>query len=93
MHMDATPAQSAARAAAHERLTKLADATKKAWSRTGRELRTGHPVAAIVALAKRTNADLIVMGTHGRTGLKRAFIGSVAEHVVRLAACSVLVVR
>jgi nucleotide-binding universal stress UspA family protein len=37
--------------------------------------------------------DLIVMGTHGRTGLERVFLGSVAEHVVRHARCAVLVVR
>ena len=93
MLVDTTQAQRDARALAHERLTRLADATKKTCPRTGRELRTGHPVTTIIALAKRTNADLIVMGTHGRTGLKRAFIGSVAERVVRLATCSVLVVR
>ena len=93
MLIDTTQSQRDARVAAHEHLTKLAVATKQAWPKTGRELRTGHPVDTITALAKRTNADIIVMGTHGRTGLKRAFIGSVAERVVRLAPCSVLVVR
>lgn len=93
MFLDTAQAQRAARAAAHEQLGRLADATKKTWPRTGRELRSGHPVATITALAKRTNADLIVLGTHGRTGLKRAFLGSVAERVVRHAPCSVLVVR
>jgi len=90
MLIDTTQSQRDARVAAHERLGKLADATKKAWTRTGRELRTGAPVTTILALAKRTNADLIVMGTHGRTGLKRGFIGSVAERVVRHAPCAVL---
>jgi universal stress protein A len=47
----------------------------------------------ITALAKRAKADLIVIGTHGRTGLHRRFIGSVAERVVRHAPCPVLVVR
>lgn len=93
MLMDTTQSQRAARTVAHERLAKLADAVKKIWPRTGRELRAGHPVTTIVALAKRANAGLIVMGTYGRSGLKRAFIGSVAERVVRLAPCSVLVVR
>jgi universal stress protein A len=37
--------------------------------------------------------DLIIMGTHGRTGLLHVLLGSVAEKVVRLAPCSVLVVR
>ena len=81
------------RAAAHQSLAKLAGATKKVWPHTGRELRTGPTVETITALAKRTNADLIVMATHGRTGLQHAFIGSVAERVVRHAPCSVLVVR
>jgi nucleotide-binding universal stress UspA family protein len=93
MLIDLPQSQRDARVAAHERLAKLADATKKVWLRTGRELRAGHPVDTITALAKRTNADLIVMGTHGRTGLKRCFIGSVAERVVRHALCPVLVVR
>lgn len=93
MLIGTTGTQRAAREVAHQRLTKLWEDTKKAWPRTGRELREGHPVTTITALAKRTNADLIVMGTQGRTGLKRALIGSVAERVVRLAPCPVLVVR
>lgn len=93
MLMDTTEVQRAAHAAAHEQLTALADATKKAWPRTGRELRAGHPVSTITALAKRANADLVVMGSHGYKGLKHAVMGSVAEQVVRQAPCPVLVVR
>ena len=48
---------------------------------------------SIVALARDRHADLIVIGTHGRTGLRHALMGSVAERVVRHAACPVLVVR
>jgi nucleotide-binding universal stress UspA family protein len=48
---------------------------------------------AIVRLARTSEADLIVVGTHGRAGLNRALIGSVSERVVRHASCSVLVVR
>ncbi len=44
-------------------------------------------------VASDLTIDLIVMGTHGRTGLERVFLGSVAEHVVRHARCAVLVVR
>ncbi len=47
----------------------------------------------LVGLAKKHAADLIVMGTHGRTGLSALTLGSVAERVVRLAACDVYVVR
>ena len=45
------------------------------------------------AVASRTGADLLVVGTHGRTGFRRAFLGSVAERMVRVAPCSVLVAR
>ena len=44
-------------------------------------------------MAKELPADLIVMGTHGRTGLARLLMGSVAEVVVRKAACPVLTVK
>jgi nucleotide-binding universal stress UspA family protein len=54
---------------------------------------TGHPAERIVALADAVDADLIVMGTHGRTGLKRWVLGSVAEEVVRRAPCGVFVIR
>jgi nucleotide-binding universal stress UspA family protein len=47
----------------------------------------------IIGAAAALTADLIVMGTHGRTGIKHMVIGSVAERVVRQAPCSVLVVR
>ncbi len=54
---------------------------------------TGHPAERIVALADSIDADIIVMGTHGRTGLKRWVLGSVAEEVVRRAPCGVFVIR
>ena len=53
----------------------------------------GVPWAEIVRFAQQRSVDLIVMGTHGRTGISHAFIGSVAERVVRHAPCPVLVVR
>jgi nucleotide-binding universal stress UspA family protein len=53
----------------------------------------GTPHQEIVRFASECHFDLIVMGTHGRTGLKHAFIGSVAERVVRGASCPVLTVR
>jgi nucleotide-binding universal stress UspA family protein len=56
-------------------------------------LRTGVPHEEIVALAQEERADLIVIGTHGRGGINRALLGSVADRVVRLAPCPVLTVR
>lgn len=53
----------------------------------------GKPVDGIVKFAGKMNADLIVLGTQGRTGMPRVLIGSVAERVVRHAPCPVLVVR
>lgn len=52
----------------------------------------GPPARAIVEYARRQHIDLIVMGTHGRTGVSRAVLGSVAEAVVRRAPCRVLTV-
>jgi nucleotide-binding universal stress UspA family protein len=51
------------------------------------------PAAEIVGVAEQSKADLIVMGTHGRTGLGRFLMGSVAEQVVRRAPCPVVTVR
>jgi nucleotide-binding universal stress UspA family protein len=53
----------------------------------------GDPASQIVRYATETGADLIVMGTHGRTGLERLLMGSVAEKVMRDALCSVLVAK
>lgn len=53
----------------------------------------GDPAAEIVGYAREQRLDLIVMGTHGRTGLDRILLGSVAEKVLRDAPCSVLVVK
>lgn len=53
----------------------------------------GVPYEQIARAARSKRADLIVMGTHGRTGLSRFFIGSVAARVIPLAHCPVLSVR
>jgi nucleotide-binding universal stress UspA family protein len=53
----------------------------------------GTPGAAIVTAARDSNADLIVMGTHGRTGISRLLLGSVAEYVLRHAQCPVLTIK
>jgi len=53
----------------------------------------GTPAAEIVRWATDRNADLVCLTTHGRTGLARAFLGSVAEQVLRTAPCAVMVRR
>jgi universal stress protein A len=55
--------------------------------------RTGVPYQEIVALATDELADLVVIGTHGRGGIDRALLGSVADRVIRMAPCPVLTVR
>jgi universal stress protein A len=57
------------------------------------EVATGDPADAIVQAAQDLGVDLIVMATHGRTGLQHVFLGSVAERVVRHASCPVLTIR
>lgn len=61
-----------------------------AWDHTTKD---GSPVSLIAEEADRQGADLIVMGTHGRTGVPHMLLGSVAEGVVRSASCPVLTIR
>ena len=61
--------------------------------RVERRVALGDTVTEIVAVAEETPCDLIVMGTHGRTGLRRVLLGSVAEQVMRRAPCPVLTVK
>ncbi len=56
-------------------------------------VRRGHPYSEIDQIAKDICSDLIVVSTHGRSGLRHLLLGSVAERVVRHAPCPVLVVR
>lgn len=87
-------------AALEEAATKLKEyiATKFPSARTasgriGVHVRLGEAVDEILQLAVDVDADLLVVGTHGRTGVRRMILGSVAEHLVRGAHCAVLVVR
>jgi len=71
-----------------------ADAEKRGARRVSTLFFTGAPWHEIVGAAKADpTIDLIVIGTHGRTGLKHVLLGSVAEKVVRHSPCAVLVVR
>jgi nucleotide-binding universal stress UspA family protein len=75
-------------------LTRLRDLVPEAFRGTWEvALAVGRPADTIIRLARERNADLIVMGTHGRTGLEHLVMGSVAEKVVRLAPCPVLTVK
>jgi universal stress protein A len=56
-------------------------------------VRTGRPVMEIVSAARDLEADLIILSTHGYTGLKHVLLGSTAENVLRHAPCPVLAVR
>lgn len=72
--------------------TRLPDA-ERARLRATAEIVEGPAASTIVDYAEARQISLIVMGTHGRTGLAHALLGSVSEHVVRLAACPVLTVH
>ena len=54
---------------------------------------SGGPIREIVDFAERENVDLIVMGSHGRTGISRLLMGSVAEGVARRVPCPVMIVK
>ena len=76
--------------------TILADATRSCSSDalTSVEVTSeGDAVDEILSIAQRENVDLIALGTHGRTGISRIFLGSVAEGVLRRSKVPVLVVR
>ncbi len=53
----------------------------------------GLPSDCVIAQAQKENVDLIILGTHGRTGISRLLMGSTAENVIRHAGCPVLVVK
>jgi nucleotide-binding universal stress UspA family protein len=78
---------------AQRQLTALVRRARKAGVRATALLLDGVPHEQIPRAARRTRADLIVIGTHGRTGVSKLFLGSVAERLVRLAPCPVLTVR
>jgi nucleotide-binding universal stress UspA family protein len=78
---------------AHEQLVRLTQLYAKRRVTLRALLQTGTAHESIADTAKQLKADLIVMATHGRTGLTRLLIGSVAERVVRTATCPVLTLR
>ena len=76
-----------------EKLQELAEKQRSEYSQVSSRLCTGSPFLEIVNVAREEGVDMIVMGTHGRSGLAHVFMGSVAEKVVRKAPCPVLSVK
>ena len=85
--------QRKARAAAQRQLRRLEKQVKGPSFRLHTVLTEGVPFDQIIRAAKRLRCDLIVLATHGRTGLAHAIMGSVAENVVRRARCPVLTIH
>ena len=82
-----------AQSQATERVNAVRDGLRSALPTVNALVRRGTPHEEIVGAAKETGTDLIVIATHGHTGLKHFFLGSTTERVVRHAPCPVLVVR
>ena len=74
-------------------LDRLAESRRDRAKIAGAMLRTGDAREVILHTAEEIGADMIVMGTHGRRGVGRALLGSVAESVVRTSPCPVLTIR
>ncbi len=79
--------------AARTALDEVEARTRKRHAETDSVLQIGAEWERILELVKARNIDLVVMGTHGRRGLSRVFLGSVAERVVRLSPVPVLTIR
>ncbi len=80
-------------AAAREELHRFVQTVRFDGAKPSETLEFGRAMEAIVSKAERDGYDLIVLGTHGRTGRPRSLAGSVAESVVRTASCPVVTVR
>lgn len=81
------------RTEASEKLTELEKQTRRRHPNCRSEVHFGIPYQVIADMAKKWRADLIIIATHGYTGLYHLLLGSVAERVVRIASCPVLTVR
>ena len=76
-----------------EQFARIGASLEKKRLRFRKLIKSGSPSQLIIDTAKAQRADMIIMATHGRTGFAHMFMGSVAEKVVRTAACPVLTVR
>jgi nucleotide-binding universal stress UspA family protein len=91
--LDYASLETEARSTSEKELANLATAEVPGEVASQTLVRSGPPAIEIIEAAKSLQADLIIISTHGYTGLKHVMLGSVAEHVVRRAPCPVLVVR
>src|SRR5262245_45062770 len=85
--------EAVARRDAARRLARLIATARRHGARAAGRVLTGFPAETIVRAARAARATLLVIGTHGRTGVARAAMGSVAARVMRIATCPVLTVR
>ena len=85
--------EAAMHAAAQKQIGALVAKARRAGVRAAGLVVAGNPYEAIVRAARSKRADVLVLGTHGRTGLPRFFLGSVAARVLATAPCPVLTVR
>jgi nucleotide-binding universal stress UspA family protein len=85
--------EAAAHAAAQKQLRKLVEKAKQAGARVKALLLEGVAHERIAQAARSRKADLVVIGTHGRTGFAKLFLGSVASRVLAVSPCPVLTVR
>jgi universal stress protein A len=85
--------EASTRAQAQKRLGAIVAGAKKAGARASGLLLEGVPSERVARAARATKADLLVIGTHGRTGLAKLFLGSVATRILASAPCPVLTVR
>ena len=85
--------EAAAQAAAQKQLRKLVEKAKQAGARVKGLLLEGVAHERIAQAARSRKADLVVIGTHGRTGFAKLFLGSVASRVLAVSPCPVLTVR
>jgi universal stress protein A len=91
-HLGATLLDDLERQASNE-LAQVLSATQASKVEVARRVAVGIPYRKIVEVAEEEHSDLIVMTTHGRTGLSHLVMGSVAEKIVRTAPCPVLTIR
>jgi nucleotide-binding universal stress UspA family protein len=83
----------ASRRGARDMVTRIQQELRELELPTQTEVALGDPREVILRIAEEQNADLIVVGSHGRSGIPKLLMGSVASHVVTHAPCNVLVVK